>query len=35
MLRQNPALLREIENTVREANGLSALPVIEQASAPA
>ena len=32
-LRQNPALLREIENTVREANGLPALPVIEQTPA--
>ncbi|MBN1580149.1 MAG: hypothetical protein JXA89_05560, partial [Anaerolineae bacterium] len=34
-LRQNPALLREIENTVRKANGLSALPDRERASAPA
>jgi recombination protein RecA len=34
-LRQNPALLREIENTIREANSLPALPVIEQAPAAA
>jgi recombination protein RecA len=35
MLRQDPALLREVENRVREAKGLSTLPAIEPGTAPA
>jgi recombination protein RecA len=35
MLRQDPALLREVENLVRQASGLAPLPAIEPGTAPA